>query len=225
MGLLELQRQAELPPRTPRYVAEMTDENGTFHLDFSVPGYMQDFAVEIQRPGERPTTFRAYHTQEAALFATVLQQMAYRRDSTDSLADIARIRTTLAAGTVGYEPADESATEHDVSDQHWSFHRLADATTKGEAAEILEVGEDAYIQETVGPAVHTDGLYFATRIAFPDEPVRQQAFSVAQDDLWQFATGIMTRSYALPGGYGNSRWPGMGYHKMLDDFEVLVATR
>lgn len=221
---MEFQRTHD---RAPRYVIEQMDTDGPYQLDFSVPGHVQDFAVEVQRPDAKSFTFCVYHTQELKLFSDVLQQMAYGRDATAVLADVDRIRTTLAEITAGYEPTDNDQAEHQWSPSSYSLSALYDRIASGEPAAASEHSAtgDQYVMAKVDSPEQSTGLRFTMTWEFPDEPRKVRKFEIAQDSLWRFTTGMMTRSYARPDSYGNSRWPGVGYHALLDDFETSVARR
>lgn len=106
-------------PRTTQPLFVVPQPDGiSLTLDFTTPGPFGDFAftARIPEPGGnvRERVYRAYHTEEAAIFVEILQHWARVAEPDDILAGLERAETVLRFLTDDLDPT--ARYENDFSD-------------------------------------------------------------------------------------------------------------
>jgi hypothetical protein len=178
-------------------------------VDLSAPGDRGDFAFLATGPGRgRGNYFFAYHSYEASVFLDVLGAMCTGRDAADVLLDVERIHDQLGALTCGM-----TATETAENSFDFPLRSLADAAWP----DVRTVGGayrgDGYGSATRAVSARAHGLTFDMR-AGDRAPA---SVTIPTRDLWQFAAGMMWRSYGDRRNYSLlSRLSSLEYHNALD---------
>ena len=204
-------------PRTTQPLFVVPQADGiSVTLDFTTPGPFGDFAFTALIPEAdgtvRERVYRAYHTEEAAIFVEILQHWARVAEPDDILAGLDRADAVLRFLTDDLAPTARS--ENDFSDllrrgieplAAMNFqpadHEHSDE--RGETIVLSQRGNDLVWRSQRGP---------------------RTVFSVPPSHLWVFVTGMMWRTYVRD-SIPLSRLNTVAYQSALASFRAAIRSR